>query len=40
VVMWRLADEAFVDVWAVAVFVAALAVLRARAARRWWSARR
>lgn len=40
VVMWRLADEAFVDGWAVAVFVAALALLRARAARRWMSARR
>ncbi|MFM8907298.1 MAG: chromate transporter, partial [Actinomycetota bacterium] len=40
VVMWRLADEALVDAWAIAVFVAALTVLRARAARRWWSARR
>jgi len=40
VVMWRLADEAFVDAWAIIVFIAALVVLRTRATRRWWSARR
>jgi len=40
VVMWRLADEALVDAWAIIVFIAALAVLRTRATRRWWSARR
>jgi len=40
VVMWRLADEALVDAWAIILFVAALAVLRTRATRRWWSARR
>jgi len=40
VVMWRLADEALVNGLSVATFVVAFGLLRARAVRRWMSARR